>query len=79
MTCDDETRRNILAELIAAETMPPREPDEMTLQEIAAQAGVSESTAKYRLSKLEMAGRATSRMVQGDYHGRATRVWRIIT
>ena len=78
MTNADE-RRNILAELIAAETLPTRDADEMTLQEVAAAAGVTVPAAKHRLSNLELARRATSRLVAGDYHGRATRVWRIIT
>ena len=85
MTYDDETRRNILAELVAAEIPPEREPDEVTAQDvvdqIAQETGQQPSlhAVRRRLDSLVRDGRATTRMVRGDYYGRAQRAWRIIT
>ena len=85
MTYDDETRRNILAELVAAETPPEREPDEVTAQDVVDQIAretgrqLSLTAIRGRRNNMVRDGRATTRMVRGDYHGRATRVWRIIT
>ena len=84
MTNADD-RRNILAELVAAEMPPEREDDEMTAQDVVDQIAqetgrqLSLTAIRGRLNTMVRDGRATTRMVRGEYHGRATRVWRIIT
>lgn len=74
----DEERLSVLAELVAAETYPPREDGEQTAQEIAEATGMTLSAVRYRLERLVREGRATTRLVRGQYDGRPARVWRII-
>jgi len=72
----DEERASVLAELVAAETYPPREDGEQTAQEVAEVTGMTLPAVRYRLDRLVREGRATTRLVRGQYGGRPVRVWR---
>jgi len=70
--------KEILMEIISAESLDPPGPDEVTAQEVARAAGISPRTARERLNRLVREGRAETRLARisrDDF--RKVRVWRL--
>ena len=70
----DERSRSILAELIAEETLPNKEPYQLTLKEVAERTQVTHARTRYRLQSAVDRGYVHTCLVQGG-QGQAPRVY----
>ena len=69
----------IMADQHAGSSLALMSPSVRLMDDDGAEYTPSLHAVRRRLDSLVRDGRATTRMVQGDYYGRAQRAWRIIT